>query len=91
MTQSICFNHLTKRVDDSSAKWQKSWEFLPESFLLSEEVLEQLKLVDAMEEVSGFFSSKVIRNISFDKNQQIRLIMNRYWYILSSQEQELCK
>ena len=55
MTQGICFNHLTKRFDDTSAKWEKSWEFLPESFLLSEEVLEQLKLVDAMEEVSGFF------------------------------------
>ena len=55
MTQSICFNHLTKRFDDKSAKWQKSWEFLPESFLLSEEILEQLKLVDAMEEVSVFF------------------------------------
>ena len=62
MTQSICFNHLTKRFDDKSAKWQKSWEFLPESFLLSEEVLEQLKLVDAMEEVSVFF----LRNMRSD-------------------------
>jgi hypothetical protein len=59
MTRSICFNHLTKRFDDKSAIWQKSWEFLPESFLLSEEVLEQLKLVDAMEEVS-VFSSKYV-------------------------------
>jgi hypothetical protein len=59
MTRSICFNHLTKRFDDNSAIWQKSWEFLPESFLLSEEVLEQLKLVDAMEEVS-VFSSKYV-------------------------------
>jgi len=69
MTKGSCFNHLTKRSDDKSEKWQKSWDFLPESFLLSEEVLEQLKLVDAMEEDVAFKESSSL-NLMTAKNKK---------------------
>ena len=46
------FIDIRKRVDDDSAVWQKNWKLLPETFSLPDEILDQVKLVGDMEEVS---------------------------------------
>ena len=45
------FIDIRKRIDDS-AVWQKNWKLLPETFSLPDEILDQVKLVGDMEEVS---------------------------------------
>ena len=54
MTKENCFIHLRKRRDEKFAEWQKPWNFLPENPSMTEDLLEKLKLVIAMEEVRHF-------------------------------------
>ena len=51
MSKENCFSHLKKRFDEKSEEWQKTWDFLPDTVSLADKVLEELKLVGAMEEV----------------------------------------
>merc|ERR1719369_424153 len=69
MTKENCFNHLKKRFDDKSTEWQKSWNFLPETPSLTEDILEQLKLVVAMEED---ISAKHVSSQELMKNQELK-------------------
>merc|ERR1712110_150646 len=50
MSKENCFSHLKKRFDEKSEEWQKTWDFLPDTVSLADKVLEELKLVGAMEE-----------------------------------------
>merc|ERR1711971_1452928 len=50
MSKENCFSHLKKRFDEKSEEWQKTWDFLPDTISLADKVLEELKLVGAMEE-----------------------------------------
>ena len=62
MSKENCFSHLKKRFDEKSEEWQKTWDFLPDTVSLADKVLEELKLVGAMEEVitdSNCFSTEI--------------------------------
>ena len=55
MSKENCFSHLKKRFDEKSEEWQKTWDFLPDTVSLADKVLEELKLVGAMEEVRSSY------------------------------------
>ena len=62
MSKENCFSHLKKRFDEKSEEWQKTWDFLPDTVSLADKVLEELKLVGAMEEVrtdTNYFSTEM--------------------------------
>merc|ERR1711936_736787 len=68
MTKENCFNHLRKRRDEKFAEWQKPWNFLPENPSMTEDLLEKLKLVIAMEED---ISSKQVSSQDLTKKQEL--------------------
>ena len=57
------FTHLTKRFDEKTLEMKKKWDIFPDIFNLSDELLEDLKIVDTMEEVS----TDVLYLLSFKK------------------------
>ena len=48
------FTHLTKGFDEKTSEMQKKWNFSPDTFNLSNELLYDLKIVGDMEEGSIF-------------------------------------
>ena len=75
MSKENCFSHLKKRFDEKSEEWQKTWDFLPDTVFLADKVLEELKLVGAMEEVrtdSTCFSYWIVK-IKFTVENEIEL------------------